>query len=542
MKAKDVLFGSDARNKMLNGVNILADAVKVTLGPKGRNVVLDKGFGAPHITKDGVSVAREIKLEDHFENMGAQMVKSVASQANDTAGDGTTTATVLAQAFINEGMKSVAAGMNPMDLKRGMDYTVAEAVKLLENQAIPCTTTEMIARVGTISANGDASIGNVIAQAMEVVGLDGVISVEDGTTLENEIEIVDGMQFEKGYMSPYFADSESGNVEMKDAMVMLIDEAVSNVRDLLPALEAAATASKPLVIIAEDIDNEALATLVMNKVRGVLNVVAVKAPGVGENRKAQLQDMSILTGATVVAEELGTTLAMVNASHFGTVGRVIVTKDDTTLINGAGDKDAIKARAAEIREAASAASGNEALLLKYRAAKLDGGVAVIKIGATTEVEMKEKLDRVEDALNATRAAVEEGIVAGGGVALAQTVAVLREMNIPSDLDLEDQRVGANIALTAMEAPLRQIATNAGAEASVVANNVMNMDHDVNYGYNAATDQYGDMIDEFGVIDPAKVTRSSLQNAASVASLMITTECMITDVKGDDQQPGVPGMM
>lgn len=539
MNAKDVKFGNDARTKMLAGVNVLADAVKVTLGPKGRNVVLDRAYGAPHITKDGVSVAKEIKLQDHFENMGAQMVKSVASQANDAAGDGTTTATVLAQAIIVEGMKAVAAGMNPMDLKRGIDKAVIEATKLLAQRAIPCETTEAIAQVGSISANSDKEIGDIIAKAMAEVGLDGVISVEDGTGLENELEIVDGMQLEKGFLSPYFADQESGQSELKDPLILMIDKVINNVRELLHILEAASKANRPLVIIAEDIESEALATLVLNKVRGVVNVVAVKAPGFGDHRKAQLEDLAILTGGSVVSEDLGLTLDKVTIEHLGTAKRLVVTKEDTTVIDGAGDKDKIVERSNMVRHAAENASGNHKLMLQYRAAKLAGGVAVIKVGAATEVEMKEKLDRVEDALNATRAAVEEGVVAGGGTALADIANTLTVASLCGDN--QDQTVGIRIALKAMQAPLRQIAFNAGVEPSVILDRVVNSDQDENWGYNAANDTYGDMI-ALGILDPAKVTRSSLQNAASVASLMITTECMVTSAPQDVQhiishQPG-----
>lgn len=535
--AKDVMFGQDARSKMLQGVNILADAVKVTLGPKGRNVVIDKAWGAPHITKDGVTVAKSIKLKDHFENMGAQMVKSVASQANDAAGDGTTTATVLAQAIIVEGMKAVAAGMNPMDLKRGIDKAVIEAVKLLKERSIECTTTEAIAQVGTISANSDRAIGDIIAQAMEKVGLDGVISVEDGTGLENELEVVDGMQIERGFMSPYFADQATGQVELKDPYILMIDKNISNVRELLPVLEAVSKASKPLLIIAEDIESEALATLVLNKVRGVMNIVAIKAPGFGDNRRAQLLDIATLTGGQVIAEDLGVTLSGVTSEHLGVAKRVVITKEDTTIINGAGDSEAIIERSNQIRAQAAEASGNEKMLLQYRAAKLAGGVAVIKIGAATEVEMKEKLDRVEDALNATRAAVEEGVVAGGGTALASIANTLKQRELCGDN--ADQTVGVRIALTAMTAPLRQIAYNAGDEPSVILDKVVNADGGDNWGYNAATSVYGDMI-TMGILDPVKVTRSSLQNAASVAGLMITTECMITDIPDDSTtEPKIP---
>lgn len=531
MNPKDVLFGNEARVKMLNGVNILADAVKVTLGPKGRNVVLDRPYGAaPHITKDGVSVAKEIKLTDHFENMGAQMVKSVASQANDAAGDGTTTATVIAQSIIQEGMKAVAAGMNPMDLKRGIDKAVIEACKLLKEHAVECVTTEAIAQVGAISANSDQEIGDIIAKAMEKVGLEGVISVEDGTGLENELEVVDGMQLERGYMSPYFADQATGTVELKDAYVLLLGKVLSNVRELLPVLEIVAASGKPLLIIAEDIDSEALATLVLNKVKGVMNLCAVKAPGFGSFREDQLQDMAVLLGGSVVSDTYGLTLDKVTATHLGQAKRIVVDKESATLIAGAGNADEIVERSNQIRTNAAKASGNEKLMLQYRAAKLSGGVAIIKIGAATELEMKEKLDRVEDALNATRAAVEEGVVAGGGTALAYiantlTLADLRGAN-------EDQTVGIRIALKAMQSPLRQIAFNAGVEPSVILDKVVNaIGQDLDYGYNAATEQYGSMI-QMGILDPAKVTRSSLQNAASVAGLMITTECMITDVVSD----------
>lgn len=537
MAAKEVLFASDARGKMLTGVNILANAVRVTLGPKGRNVVLDKSFGAPVITKDGVSVAKEIELEDKFENMGAQMVKEVASKANDAAGDGTTTATVLAQAIVNEGLKAVAAGMNPMDLKRGIDKAVTAAVEELKALSVPCADTKAIAQVGTISANSDSEIGNIIAEAMEKVGRDsGVITVEEGQSLENELDVVEGMQFDRGYLSPYFINNaEKGAVELDNPFILLVDKKVSNIRELLPTLEAVAKASKPLLIIAEDLEGEALATLVVNNMRGIVKVSAVKAPGFGDRRKAMLQDIAVLTGGTVISEEIGLELEKATVEDLGTAKRVVITKDDTTIIDGAGEEDGINGRVAQIKaQIEEATSDYDKEKLQERMAKLAGGVAVIKVGAATEIEMKEKKDRVEDALHATRAAVEEGVVPGGGVAL------VRAANKLVDLigDNEDQSHGIKVALRAMEAPLRQIVTNAGDEASVVVNNVKGGEG--NYGYNAASGEYNDMI-EMGILDPTKVTRSALQFASSIASLMITTEAMVAELPKEEAAPAMPDM-
>ena len=537
MTAKDVKFGNDARVKMLNGVNILADAVKVTLGPKGRNVVLDKSFGAPTITKDGVSVAREIELEDKFENMGAQMVKEVASKANDAAGDGTTTATVLAQAIVNEGLKAVAAGMNPMDLKRGIDKAVSAVVSELKSLSKPCETSKEIEQVGTISANSDSIVGQLIAQAMEKVGKEGVITVEDGTGLEDELDVVEGMQFDRGYLSPYFINKpETATVELDNPFILLVDKKISNIRELLPVLEGVAKAGKPLLIIAEDVEGEALATLVVNTMRGIVKVVAVKAPGFGDRRKAMLQDIAILTAGTVISEEIGMELEKATLEDLGQAKRVVINKDNTTIIDGIGDEAQIQGRVAQIRQQIEESTSDyDKEKLQERVAKLAGGVAVIKVGAATEVEMKEKKARVEDALHATRAAVEEGIVAGGGVAL------IRAANKVAGLqgDNEEQNVGIKLALRAMEAPLRQIVANAGEEASVVANAVKNGEG--NFGYNAGTEQYGDMI-AMGILDPTKVTRSALQFAASVAGLMITTECMVTELPKDDKADlGAAGM-
>ena len=530
MAAKDVKFGNDARVKMLKGVNVLADAVKVTLGPKGRNVILDKSFGAPTITKDGVSVAREIELEDKFENMGAQMVKEVASKANDAAGDGTTTATVLAQAIVNEGLKAVAAGMNPMDLKRGIDKAVAAVVTELKAISKPCETAKEIEQVGTISANSDATVGQLIAQAMEKVGKEGVITVEDGTGLDDALDVVEGMQFDRGYLSPYFINKpEAGTVELDSPYILLVDKKITNIREILPVLEAVAKAGKPLLIIAEDIEGEALATLVVNTMRGIVKVAAVKAPGFGDRRKAMLQDIAILTAGTVISEEIGMELEKATLEELGQAKRVVITKDNTTIIDGVGDETQIKARVAQIRQQIEdSTSDYDKEKLQERVAKLAGGVAVIKVGAATEVEMKEKKDRVDDALHATRAAVEEGIVPGGGVALVRAASKVAE---ELKGDNEEQNVGIRLALRAMEAPLRQIVTNAGEEASVVTRNVK--DGKGNYGYNAGTEQYGDML-EMGILDPTKVTRSALQFAASIAGLMITTECMITDLPKDDK--------
>ena len=538
MAAKDVKFGNDARVKMLKGVNVLADAVKVTLGPKGRNVILDKSFGAPTITKDGVSVAREIELEDKFENMGAQMVKEVASKANDAAGDGTTTATVLAQAIVNEGLKAVAAGMNPMDLKRGIDKAVSAVVSELKNLSKPCETSKEIEQVGTISANSDSIVGQLIAQAMEKVGKEGVITVEDGTGLDDELAVVEGMQFDRGYLSPYFINKpETATVELDNPYILLVDKKVSNIRELLPVLEGVAKAGKSLLIIAEDIEGEALATLVVNTMRGIVKVAAVKAPGFGDRRKAMLQDIAILTAGTVISEEIGMELEKATLEDLGQAKRVVINKDNTTIIDGVGDEAQIKGRVAQIRQQIEESTSDyDKEKLQERVAKLAGGVAVIKVGAATEVEMKEKKDRVDDALHATRAAVEEGIVAGGGVALVRAAG-----KVAATLkgDNEEQDVGIKLALRAMEAPLRQIVTNAGEEASVVASAVKNGEG--NFGYNAGTEQYGDMI-EMGILDPTKVTRSALQFAASVAGLMITTECMVTDLPKDDKADlGAAGM-
>ena len=538
MAAKDVKFGNDARVKMLKGVNVLADAVKVTLGPKGRNVILDKSFGAPTITKDGVSVAREIELEDKVENMGAQMVKEVASKANDAAGDGTTTATVLAQAIVNEGLKAVAAGMNPMDLKRGIDKAVSAVVSELKNLSKPCETSKEIEQVGTISANSDSIVGQLIAQAMEKVGKEGVITVEDGTGLDDELAVVEGMQFDRGYLSPYFINKpETATVELDNPYILLVDKKVSNIRELLPVLEGVAKAGKPLLIIAEDIEGEALATLVVNTMRGIVKVAAVKAPGFGDRRKAMLQDIAILTAGTVISEEIGMELEKATLEDLGQAKRVVINKDNTTIIDGVGDEAQIKGRVAQIRQQIEESTSDyDKEKLQERVAKLAGGVAVIKVGAATEVEMKEKKDRVDDALHATRAAVEEGIVAGGGVALVRAAT-----KVAATLkgDNEEQDVGIKLALRAMEAPLRQIVTNAGEEASVVASAVKNGEG--NFGYNAGTEQYGDMI-EMGILDPTKVTRSALQFAASVAGLMITTECMVTDLPKDDKADlGAAGM-
>ena len=535
MAAKEVKFGNDARIKMLEGVNVLANAVKVTLGPKGRNVVLDKSFGAPTITKDGVSVAKEIELEDKFQNMGAQMVKEVASQANDAAGDGTTTATVLAQSIVNEGLKAVAAGMNPMDLKRGIDKAVVAAVEELKKLSVPCADTKAIAQVGTISANSDENVGKLIAEAMEKVGRDGVITVEDGQGLHDELDVVEGMQFDRGYLSPYFVNKQdTASVELDDPFILLVDKKISNIREMLSVLEGVAKAGKPLVIIAEDVEGEALATLVVNTMRGIVKVAAVKAPGFGDRRKAMLQDIAILTAGTVISEEIGMELEKATLEELGRAKRVVITKENTTIIDGVGEAETIEARIAQIRQQIEESSSDyDKEKLQERVAKLAGGVAVIKVGATTEVEMKEKKARVEDALHATRAAVEEGVVAGGGVALVRVASKLTELQG----DNEDQTVGIRVALRAMESPLRQIVENAGEEPSVVANRVR--EGNGNFSYNAATEAYGDML-EMGILDPTKVTRSALQFAASVAGLMITTECMITDAPKKDA-PAMPDM-
>jgi chaperonin GroEL len=532
MAAKDVKFREAARNRMIVGVNVLADAVKVTLGPKGRNVVLERSFGAPTVTKDGVSVAKEIELKDKFENMGAQMVKEVASKTSDVAGDGTTTATVLAQAIVTEGMKYVAAGMNPMDLKRGIDKAVAASVAQLKNISKPCTTSKEIAQVGAISANADPSIGDRIAEAMDKVGKEGVITVEDGKGLEDELEVVEGMQFDRGYISPYFINNPDKQVALlEDPLVLLHDKKISNIRDLLPVLEQVAKAGRPLLIIAEDVDGEALATLVVNNLRGILKTTAVKAPGFGDRRKAMLEDIAILTGGTVIAEELGLKLENAQLKDLGKAKRVEVGKENTTIIDGAGKSDAIKSRVEQIRkQIEEATSDYDKEKLQERVAKLAGGVAVIKVGAATEVEMKEKKARVEDALHATRAAVEEGIVPGGGVALLRT----REAISKVKGDNAEQEAGIKIILRAVEQPLREIARNAGDEPSVVINKVA--EGKGNFGYNAQTGEYGDLV-AMGVLDPTKVTRFALQNAASVAGLMLTTDAMVAELPKEDKGGG-----
>ena len=534
MAAKEIRFGEDARAKMLRGVNTLANAVKATLGPKGRNVVLEKSFGAPTITKDGVSVAKEIELADKFENMGAQMVKEVASKTSDNAGDGTTTATVLAQALIREGMKAVAAGMNPMDLKRGIDKAVTGAVEELKKLSKPSSTSKEIAQVGAISANSDANIGDLIAQAMDKVGKEGVITVEDGSGLENELDVVEGMQFDRGYLSPYFINNQqSMQAELDDPFILLHDKKISNVRDLLPVLEGVAKAGKPLLIIAEEVEGEALATLVVNTIRGIVNVCAVKAPGFGDRRKAMLEDMAVLTGGTVISEEVGLQLDKATINDLGRAKKVQVSKENTTIIDGAGETGGIEARIKQIKaQIEETSSDYDREKLQERVAKLAGGVAVIKVGASTEIEMKEKKARVEDALHATRAAVEEGIVPGGGVALIRALAAIGNLKGAN----EDQNHGIQIALRAMEAPLREIVTNAGEEPSVIVNKVK--DGSGAYGYNAATGEYVDML-EAGILDPTKVTRTALQNAASIAGLMITTEAMVGELPKKDE-PAMPG--
>ncbi|MDG1579918.1 chaperonin GroEL [Pseudomonas sp. GOM6] len=536
MAAKEVKFGDSARKKMLVGVNVLADAVKATLGPKGRNVVLDRSFGAPLITKDGVSVAKEIELKDKFENMGAQLVKDVASKANDAAGDGTTTATVLAQAIVNEGLKSVAAGMNPMDLKRGIDKATAAIVAQIKELSKPCADTKAIAQVGTISANSDDSIGNIIAEAMEKVGKEGVITVEEGSGLENELSVVEGMQFDRGYLSPYFINKPDTMVaELESPLLLLVDKKISNIRELLPVLEAVAKAGRPLLIVAEDVEGEALATLVVNNMRGIVKVAAVKAPGFGDRRKAMLQDIAILTGGTVISEEVGLSLEGATLEHLGNAKRVQLSKENTTIIDGAGAQADIEARVAQIRKQVEETSSDyDKEKLQERLAKLAGGVAVIKVGAATEVEMKEKKARVEDALHATRAAVEEGVVPGGGVALVRALQAIEGLKG----DNEDQNVGIALLRRAVEAPLRQIVSNAGGEPSVVVDKVKAGAG--NFGFNAATDTYGDMI-EMGILDPAKVTRSALQAAASIGGLMITTEAMVADIPEDKAAPAMPDM-
>ncbi|WP_165658801.1 chaperonin GroEL [Sutterella wadsworthensis] len=542
MAAKQVLFGDDARTKMVRGINVLANAVKVTLGPKGRNVVLERSFGGPTVTKDGVSVAKEIELKDKFENMGAAMVREVASKTSDNAGDGTTTATVLAQAIVDEGMKFVAAGMNPMDLKRGIDKAVAAAITELKKLSKPTTTNKEIAQVGAISANSDEEIGQIISEAMDKVGKEGVITVEDGKSLKNELEVVEGMQFDRGYLSPYFINQpEKQAAVLENPFILLHDKKISNIRELLPVLEQVAKAARPLVIIAEDIDGEALATLVVNSIRGILKVVAVKAPGFGDRRSAMLEDIAVLTGGTVISSNVGLSLDKATLAQLGSAKKVEVTKENTTIIDGAGDAAAIENRVKNIRTQIEGASSDyDREKLQERVAKLAGGVALIKVGAATEVEMKEKKARVEDALHATRAAVEEGIVPGGGVALIRAKLAIKDIKGDND----EQNAGIRIVLRAMEEPLRQIVANAGDEPSVVVNTVAQGEG--NFGYNAQSAKYGDMV-EMGVLDPTKVTRTALQNAASVASLILTTDCMVADLPADDKavpagMDGMPGMM
>ena len=545
MTAKQIVFGDVGRNKLVEGVNILADAVKVTLGPKGRNVVIERSYGGPHVTKDGVTVAKEIELEDKLANMGAQMVKEVASRTADNAGDGTTTATVLAQSIVKEGMKYVVAGHNPMDLKRGIDQAVAAAITELTNISKPCTTTKEIAQVGSISANSDASIGNIIAEAMEKVGKEGVITVEDGKGLENELDVVEGMQFDRGYLSPYFINNADKQVSILDnPFVLLVDKKISNIRDLIPVLEAVAKSSKPLLIISEDVEGEALATLVVNNMRGIIKTCAVKAPGFGDRRKAMLEDIAILTGGTVIAEETGLTLEKAGIEQLGMAGRVEIGKENTIIIDGAGDKTAIENRVKSIRtQVKEATSDYDKEKLQERVAKLAGGVAVIRVGAATETEMKEKKDRIDDALHATRAAVEDGIVAGGGVALIRA----RQAIINLTGANADQQAGISIVLRALEEPARCIAFNAGDPADVIINEIASKTG--NYGYNAATGTYGDMVEQ-GVIDPTKVTKTALVNAASIAGLILTTDCSIAQIpqKESAGQPqmggmgGMPGMM
>ena len=537
MSAKDVKFGDDARAKILSGVNILADAVKVTLGPKGRNVVLDKAFGAPTVTKDGVSVAKEIELEDKFENMGAQLVKEVASKTNDVAGDGTTTATVLAQAMVREGLKAVAAGMNPMDLKRGIDKAVIASVASLQDLSKPCEDAKEIAQVGTVSANSDESVGNIIAEAMDKVGKEGVITVEEGQSLENELDVVEGMQFDRGYLSPYFANKQDTMIaDLESPLILLHDKKISNIRDLLPTLEAVAKAGRPLLIIAEDVEGEALATLVVNNIRGIVKVCAVKAPGFGDRRKAMLEDIAILTGAKVVSEEIGMSLEGITLEDLGSAKRVQVSKDNSTIIDGMGEAAQISDRVNQIRaQIEESSSDYDREKMQERVAKLAGGVALIKVGAATEVEMKEKKARVEDALHATRAAVEEGVVPGGGVALVRTLNAVAKVKG----DNPDQDAGVKAILRAIEAPLRQIVDNGGDDASVVLNEVRN--NSGTFGYNAGSGEYGDML-EMGILDPTKVTRTALQHAASIASMIITTEAMITDAPVEaGAAPAMPDM-
>ena len=535
MAAKDVKFGDDARTRMVAGVNVLANAVRVTLGPKGRNVVLDKSFGAPTVTKDGVSVAKEIELKDKFENMGAQLVKEVASKTNDAAGDGTTTATVLAQAIVNEGIKSVTAGVDPMDIKRGIDKAVEAITAELAKTAVPCKDAKAIAQVGTVSANADEAVGEIIAKAMDKVGKEGVITVEEGKGLENELDVVEGMQFDRGYLSPYFINNaQSQQVNLDNPVILITEKKISNIRDLLPVLEGVAKSGRPLLIIAEDVDGEALATLVVNNLRGILKVAAVKAPGFGDRRKEMLKDIATLTGGQVVSEELGMSLDKVSEEDLGHAKKVVIEKENTTIVDGAGNKTKIDARIAEIKTQVEAATSDyDREKLQERLAKLAGGVAVIKVGAATEVAMKEKKARVEDALHATRAAVEEGIVAGGGVALVRAAKVLETLKGAN----EDQTIGINILRRAIQEPLRQIVKNAGDEPSVVLNKVA--EGKAAYGYNAANGSYGDMID-MGIIDPKKVTRLALQNAASVAGLLLTTEAMVAELPKKDEAPAMPG--
>ena len=536
--AKDVQFGDSARGQMLDGVNILADAVKVTLGPKGRNVVLDKSFGAPTVTKDGVSVAKEVELKDKFENMGAQMVKEVSSQTSDAAGDGTTTATVLAQSIVNEGLKSVAAGFNPMDLKRGIDKAVTKAVESIQKMSTPCEENKSIAQVGTISANSDSEVGDIIADAMDKVGKEGVITVEEASGIENELEVVEGMQFDRGYLSPYFINNQDKMItELEDPMILLHDKKIANIRDLLPILEGVAKAGKSLLIIAEDVEGEALATLVVNNMRGVVKVAACKAPGFGDRRKAMLEDIAILTGGTVVSEEVGLSLETTTLESLGTAKKIVLSKENTTVIDGAGKQDDIVGRVNQIRaQIEETTSDYDREKLQERVAKLAGGVAVIKVGAGSEIEMKEKKARVEDALHSTRAAVEEGVVPGGGVAL---IRALQEVDGLTG-DNEDQNIGISIALKAMEAPIRQIVMNAGEESSVVVDKIKS--DKGNYGFNAATSEYGDMI-SMGILDPAKVPRTALQAAGSVAGLMITTEAMVSEIPEESPAGGgMPGGM
>ena len=533
--AKDIKFGDSARQKLLAGVNVLADAVRVTLGPKGRNVILDKSFGAPTVTKDGVSVAKEIELEDKFENMGAQMVKEVASQTSDIAGDGTTTATVLAQSILNEGLKSVAAGMNPMDLKRGVDKAIIAMVKEVEALSTPCTDTKAIAQVGTISANSDEAVGAIIAEAMGKVGKEGVITVEDGSGLENELDVVEGMQFDRGYLSAYFINNQDNmSADLENPFILLFDKKISNIRDMLPLLENVAKAGRPLLVIAEDVEGEALATLVVNNMRGIVKVAAVKAPGFGDRRKAMLEDIGILTGGTVISEELGLDLEGTSLEDLGSAKRVQISKENTTIIDGAGVVKNIEGRVAQIRaQIEETSSDYDREKLQERVAKLAGGVAVIKVGASTEIEMKEKKARVEDALHSTRAAVEEGVVPGGGVALVRALQKVSGLKG----DNEDQNVGIALLLKAVTTPLRQIVSNSGEEASVILDKVSAGKG--NYGFNAATGEYGDMI-EMGILDPAKVTRAALQAAGSVASLMITTEAMVSELP-EEKAPAMPDM-